>query len=306
MQLKKAIAIMSGMGVATAVSAGNLTSATGDITFSGGATAGYFYNTKTGSNKTDSIEVPDVSLNFSSDAKARGVGFNVVTGRSQTPTIMQPSPSPAAAGALSSSPEGFNVFVADFSVAPVANLTLNIGKLPTNIGYEIAPTFANPNVLLGAVWAMQPVTYPGARATYNLGAAQVYAEVNKDTSTNGTGASVLGVMTSLKGVNLTASYYNAYNGRNIVDVIASYSMDAISFAANIDYHTLDTSIQTAGNATKATGMAFYVTPKMGKIALPVRVESLSDGTSGIYGVDNGYSVTVTPTYSLSDSAFVRA
>ncbi|MEK6748800.1 MAG: outer membrane beta-barrel protein, partial [Pseudomonadota bacterium] len=230
-----------------------------------------------------------------------GLGFNVETGRSQTPTVMSSAPTSITAG------EGFGMYVADFSIAPLTNLTVNIGKLPTSIGYEIAPTFANPNVLLGAVWGAQPVTYPGARATYNFGAAQAYAEVNSDTSTGGSGATVVGVLAAVRGVNLTASYYDAYNGRNIVDVIASYNADKFSVAANVDYHMLDKAVQAAGQATSATGMALYVTPKMGKMSLPVRVEYLSDTTTkGIYTVTDGYTVTVTPTYSLSDNAFVRA
>jgi len=40
--------------------------------------------------------------------------------------------------------------------------------------------------------------------------------------------------------------------------------------------------------------------------VPVRVEYLNDGTSGIYGVgDTGYTFTVTPTYHATENTFVR-
>ena len=40
--------------------------------------------------------------------------------------------------------------------------------------------------------------------------------------------------------------------------------------------------------------------------IPVRVEYISDGTSGLYeGVDSGYTFTVTPTYHYTENTFVR-
>ncbi len=78
-------------------------------------------------------------------------------------------------------------------------------------------------------------------------------------------------------------------------------------AANLDYHLLDDPVKVASKDDTAWDLALYAAPDLGGgWSLPVRLEYLSDGTSGILGgVDSAFTLTVTPTYRVGP-AFVRA
>ncbi|MDX1812714.1 MAG: hypothetical protein R3240_12235, partial [Gammaproteobacteria bacterium] len=93
-------------------------------------------------------------------------------------------------------------------------------------------------------------------------------------------------------------------GNNTFDLVVSKSVAGIPLGLNIDYITMDEA--PAGLDDNGMGIAIFAAPKVGMVDLPIRVEYISDGTSGIYGFDTGYTLTVTPTLNVSKYAFVRA
>lgn len=292
-----------------AVQAGSLTVPNQDITLSGGVTGAYFYNSDLAQ---DNFAVTDALLDLSTAAKPGSVYFDVGIGT-------------LAMNNLSSSTAPLNTGVGATAVQygwvgimPMEGLKVDAGLLATNVGYEVAPSYGDANILRGLVWNFQPVYYTGARATYAIGGFNVYAEVNKNafvpaTSTGNNPGSGFGVNGSLGAITAAVNVLSTVNFKSIVDVILSTKLGGIDVAANIDYQTLAKAARTTGADDNAYGAALYATFPMGaKVALPVRVEYVSDGTSGIYGLESpgtsntAWTFTVTPTYNFSDSTFVRA
>ncbi len=283
---------------ATAFAGSVKTGADGDLTLSGGASGGYFYGT--GAIPGDknvlpadkgSFVVSDFLLNFASDdAKVGGVSFVAGFGQLSQVTILDPSGTNASAGS--------SLQYASLTYVPVSNLSLEAGLLATNVGAEVAPSYDNGNITLGALWNSQPLFYPGARASYAIGDTTVYAEVSDDgDNPKAFGAGVLG---SAAGLDYALNYF-LYNGKSsLVDVVLTGSVVGIDVGLNVDYTTLDDSA-----IDSALGVGVYVTPSFGSVSVPVRVEYISDGNSGVYGFDSGYTFAITPTINVSKNAFVR-
>jgi len=287
---------------AQAAFAGGVKTANMDLTISGGATAGYFYSANTGTSNQDNILVSDMLLEIASDTPAvGGIGVNAGLGTLEMVTVMD--------GGVAGHPKSMNMAVqyGYLTAMPQKDLSVMVGILPTNVGQEAAPSFKNPHITLAGLWGSQPVYYPGVRATYALGHTSVYAEVNNDAGMGSSSAWAIGAMGMAGDVNYMASYYDTDGGRNIVDLIASGKVAGMTVGANFDFFTLDSSAKMAGMDDSAFGVAVYVAPKVGEVDVPVRVEFLSDGNSGLIGgVDSGYTFTVTPTVAMGKNAFVRA
>lgn len=289
------------------VQAGSLKVANADITLAGGAAGGYFYSTNTGSSDNEDRHLTDFLVELSSASVAPGVGFTAAAGQLKMLTVLN-------GGIIGTQipAESITMPYGWLTVKATDALTVEAGRLATKIGYEVAPSYANQNILLGGVWNSQPLFYEGLRANYNFGPATVFAEANDDTSTGAKEGYVVGVSGSASGVNYSASYYDANTARNILDVIVSSEIAGTAVAANLDFHTLDDAVKIPGNDDNAWGLALYAVPKFGKgFSVPVRLEYLSDGTgTGIYPTDSTtskstYTLTVTPTYHFSDTTFVR-
>lgn len=174
------------------------------------------------------------------------------------------------------------------------------------------------------VWNAQPTYYTGARATYTTGGMSLYAEANKGP------VWAIGGSSSFGGVDVSASYYSVVNNNTILDIIASSKMGGMDVAVNFDYLSKAKTKKAADKAAATTagltgsvddtayGLALYATmPMSGNWTLPMRLEYVNDGTSGLYGLqyadttnqltkNSAVTFTVTPTYNFSSSTFVRA
>ncbi len=266
-----------------------------DLTLTGGATAGYFRTNNTGSSNLDAFQVSDFMLELSAEPKD-GVGFVAGFGTMAAITVWD--------GGVGNTPYGYNYQYGWLTVAPMEGLSFQAGMLATNIGYEVAPSYANPHATIAAIWSGQPVYYPGLRANYELGGLSLYAEVNEAGGGSSAGYTA-GVSGSAAGLEYAVSYRDGDESTNILDIIVSTQVAGIDVAANIDFITLDNA--AAGQDDSATGIALYVAPSIGGIDVPVRVEFINEGTSNIYmGTDSATTFTVTPTYRFSDNTFVRA
>lgn len=287
---------------AATATAGSVTGASLDLTLGGGLTGKYEVGTNVGSARGDTITVSDFLVEASGSVEGflgATVGFGYLE-QDALPATGLPAPN-----------VGMMLQYGWLEVEPGSGLQLQAGVLATNVGYEVAPTYANPHIQLGAVWNYQPVYYPGLRATYDAGAFSLYAEASKDgsgfTGRSNPNAQAVGISGEAAGWSYAASYYNRINDMDTVDLILSGKLSGLDVAVNLDYHLLDDPVKTAGKDDTALAVALYAAQDLGDgWSLPVRLEYLSDGTSGILGgVDSAFTVTVTPTYRQGP-AFVRA
>jgi hypothetical protein len=320
----KKLAVLSGAILSVAVAnAGQITVANSDIKIDGALTTGYFTSNNTGSSTHDSFKVSSFILGLSSDAKDGGIGFNVGFGTVLLPTVYD--------GGLVDNKaiinKSFGPIYAVLSYKPISSLTLDAGLLTTNIGYELATSFTNPNITYGAVWSAQPFIYPGTRITYALGDIKFYAEASKDkiyfdgkstpiTNPSGrnlslSGAYAVGSLGTLYGINYAISYYDYTAYKNLVDIVLSKSInDNLDVGINFDYQWLDSTAKASGHDSKGYGVAGYIIPKSGNFSLPVRIEYMNDGSkgkeSGIYnGVSKAWTITATPTFRPTKNTYIR-
>jgi len=148
-----------------------------------------------------------------------------------------------------------------------------------------------------------------------MGGMSVYGEVNKNAGTGG----AIGASGSVGGVDVSFNYFNTVNSKDIYDFIFSTKVGMVDLAANIDFQTKAKAAKVSGQDDNAYAFALYATiPMTSNSTLPIRVEYVSDGTSGMYGLqytnpntgnresNSAYTLTVTPTYNFSSSTFVRA
>ncbi len=248
----------------------------------GGVSAGYQYT----DSDNEGFFVSNALVELSKEAKD-GIGFTLGFG-------FLSNWIPSTSGLVGGSGEEFGLQYGYLTV-PFGNLTIDAGVIPTLVGYEVATTYANPNINIAAIWGGQPVYYGGLRATYNLGDENVWVEVNDDGSD---GAWSIGGSGDLGTVNIVASYY-AYNiGRDIVDIILSSSLGGVDIALNADYQI------NSGDGDDGYGIAFYVIPKLGGIDIPIRIESFDPGDTDAYS-DKGWDIAITPTLKLGNG-YARA
>lgn len=310
------LAIAGAVSAPFAAQAGSLNVANQDITLSGGITGGYVYTSQ--GPKQDAFIVPDALFDFSSDAN-NGVGFTAGVGRLMEHNI---GPGSAASETGTGTNPTFGLQYGWVTLKPVDNLTVDAGKLATNVGYEVSPSYENANMLLGLVWGAQPTYYTGARATYSMNGMSVYGEVSKF----GTPGAAIGASGDFGGMHGAINYYTRVDSKSIIDIIASGKVGGITVGANLDYTLLADSakkVRVAANGNtsvddNALGLALYASiMPMDKVTLPVRIEYVDGGTSGIYVntfnsttgryvSNSAISFTVTPTYNFTDSTFVRA
>ena len=276
-----------------------------DITLGGGAATGFYYsnNNRVGSDgvvadsKGTNPLVSEFLVEISSDAKPGGMGFVGGFGNLAQLDVVDGTKKSSTTNDLQ---YGY------VSYMPVKGLKLDVGRIATNVGYELANSMDNAAITIAALWGAQPVFYDGARLSYDImDGTTLYADGVKDA---GTTAYAVGVLGSAAGVDYAVSDMNYKDSHNIFDVVASTTVADIALGLNVDFTTLaDKGKPTTTSDTSAYGVGVYVAPKFGMIDLPIRVEYMKDGTSGVYyGMKSGYTFTVTPTYNISKSMFVRA
>lgn len=298
-------------GMATA---GQITVQNSEIALSGAVTTGYFYSNNTGSSNMDDFKVSNFLIGIGSDTKDGGIGFSAAIGTVLIPTVYD--------GGLTKNKailsQGFGVIYGYLTYKPSSSISLDAGLLPTNIGYEVATSFTNPNITYGSVWYAQPFIYPGARLTYQIGDVKFYGEVSKDKgivdgspSLPTKGAYAIGSLGSFMGLDYAVSYYDYIAYKNLVDIVLSKELNPnLRLALNFDYQWLDETAKVPGNDDKGYGLALYIIPQFDNFSLPIRVEYINGGSSGIYSsvyssVSEAYTTTITPTYRPTKNTYIR-
>ena len=290
------------------------------ITISGGITGGYFWtnNQAPGNDSDDKLQLSNGILEFSGEfGKDIKFGFDIALGSVLMPSIWDggqgdPMRYSFSSGAIAT--EGAGIVWGYAIFKPYKGISIDAGVLPTNVGYEVANTYANPNITLGLVWYAQPVIYEGARISFDLNELAniplgFYAEYNQEYNSDNF---AVGINGEFAGLSFALSYYDYRSDRNLVDLVLGYSIANVDLGLNFDYQWLDDSAKSPGQDDSAYGVALYFIPKFetgkGEVSIPVRLEYFDEGTSGIYssGGENGYSITVTPTYRPISNGFIRA
>ncbi len=283
--MKKVLGTLAVAGLLTgAVSAAEV-AVVSPIDVHGGFSAGYKYV----SSEDEGFEVTNFLIELSK-APTEGIGFTAAFG-------YLANNAPITGG-------NFGLQYGYLTVAPMEGVVLDAGVLATLVGYEVANTYANPNITIARIWAGQPVYYPGARITYTVNdKISVFGEVNDidfdgdATTTNG--AWSIGSAGTIGTVDYVVSYFDESNPNlaDIVDVVLSANVGGLDVALNFDYQM--------GKDDNGYGVALYVTPVFGDIALPIRIESFDDNGSGAYN-NKGWDIAITPTYNFGEHGYVRA
>lgn len=275
-----------------------------DIKLSGGISNTGFNESKAedDGSSTNDIKLTDAVIDLSGGDDSGG--FDIAIGSIVEPTVIG-SVNNNNAAIIG---DEYGILWGYVSATPVKGLEIDAGVLPTNVGYELAATYLNLNITYGLVWNSQPFIYKGARVTYSVtDDIQIYGEYDRGDELNGDNknhAFAVGSIGSIGDVNYTFTYFDYGNYKNLVDFTLGYKYRNVKFAVNADYQWLD-----EDSSKKGYGIAFYVIPEFDKFSLPLRVEYVKDkDNSEIYGFNDKstYSVTVTPTYKLSDHTVVRA
>ncbi|NPA40681.1 MAG: outer membrane beta-barrel protein [Aquificae bacterium] len=279
----------------------------------GALTGGYFYVTNyTLTNKSkDTFNLTNAVLGLKGEVgKGLKVGYDFAFGSLLMPDIWGGTlgdPKRFEFGTSKAiAKEGFGFLWGSLSFAPTDVVTVDVGVLSTNVGYEVANTYSNPNITLGTVWYAQPVIYPGIRINVSpIENVSFYAEYNQEYDLDNFAVGALG---EFMGVGFAVSYYDYKAAKNLVDLVLSYSVGIVDLGLNFDYQWLDDSAKTPGKDDTAYGVALYLTPNFENISVPIRLEYFDEGTSGIYssGGEQGFTFTITPTFKPTGNTFIRA
>ncbi|RLJ70212.1 putative OmpL-like beta-barrel porin-2 [Hydrogenivirga caldilitoris] len=275
----------------------------------GGLTGGYFFTTNEGGKDSqDAFKLTNALIGLKSSEGI--VGFDLAVGSFLAPSVWDGGVNNSMVSYTQGEPtyDEAGILWGYATLSPIDKLSLKLGYIPTNIGAEVINTYANKSITLGAVWFAQPVIYPGVRVSYEVFKdIKLYAEYNHDSVSPRREAFAFGSLGSISGISYALSYYDYTGFKNLIDLVLGYSIGDIELGLNADYQWLDSSAKTPGQDDSAYGLAVYITPKLGILSIPVRLEYFNEGTSGIYwgGADKGYTVTVTPTFKPSENTFIR-
>lgn len=269
-----------------------------DLELSGGVSAAAFHLQHRRGSDQNRVQLTDFMVELvSAEPQARQVGVTLGVGKMISRTVLGESLSEPI-----DSPAGLQF--GWVSIAPLAALSLDVGKLATNIGYEVRPSYANTAITLSGLWSAQPNFYPGIRANYTLKENTVYVEAENYVRGKATRAWGAGWRGATGDVDYGFNYFNASGDRRIYDFVLTLPLGDIVAGFNVDYVRIERTFQLQDN--HGLGIGFYASGQVGGVELPVRIESLRDGNSGVYGLDYGWTVTVTPTINLGQAGFARA
>ncbi len=281
------------------------------IQLGGGISAGFFYASNPGKDTSGSeFLLSNFLVQLSSKDTDLPVGFVAAFGETSTPSLL-------------SAPEintRFDIEYASLALKPVADVSLEVGLLTPNAGYENTYTFYNKNIILGSVASQQPYNAYGARVDYDIKGFQLIAGYYKkrlnqnEYSVDGITADdswEIGVRGTVLNNEFSIYHYHLKALRNLTGVLVERTIKNIYLAANIDYWNWDDKMENFYGSKSSIGGAFYIAPRFGHFSVPVRLEYIDQGESRIY-IDNAdathiYAATISPTYKYgeNENAYIR-
>lgn len=301
--------IIALVGSATAVTAsakgGIIDTEFADLHFLGGASAGYYAGNNEVTRQNDQNRLSDFLLGMHASTEDKRAEVSAGIG-------ILPSYSLLDHG-VDNTTTTAEVQYATLVLHPLADLTIELGRISSNIGYENTPSYLNAHSVGSVQSTTQPGYYPGTRLTFGSDMVAVYVEQSDDSfeapSAATTGQSwSTGVMGTLSDVEYVVGYQSYVDLRSMFDLILSGSLAGMDVTFSYDRLSLtNTAVKNAGDNKHAESVAIYLSgPTFNEISIPVRLEAFDDHGNNIYeGAGKGHSLTVTPTWNLSEHAYVR-
>ncbi len=281
-------------------------SALSGIDITGGISAGYFYASNPGEDTSDdAFLLSNFLVEISSSDDSLPVGFVAAFGETSTPSIL-------------GTPENntdFQIEYASLTLKPVTDISLELGLLQPNAGFENTYTYNNNNIILGAVASQQPYNAYGARIAYDMNDISLWGGYFKerldDEEYNSPDyAWEIGLSTPVFENTLTLYHYNIKGQRNLTGAVIERTIQDIDFAFNIDYWRWSSPMKNLYGSTSSIGGAVYICPNFGDISIPLRLEYINQKNSQIYiespDTKHIYAATVSPTWHYNENTYIRA
>ena len=288
------------------VMAGSLNTEFGDIQLSGGVSGGYVYGDSEMTRQNDQSRTMDFILGI--DAATKDGRAEVSAGFGNLPAYVLMDHGIDEAGS------GTDVLYSEVIVHPSDNWSLELGRVPSNVGFEDTIMFNNANVMESVQAIAQPGFFNAARLSYGNDDFTAYLEQGDEEFEAPSGATNSqswsgGVMGSTGGIEYAVGYQGYAGLRTLLDVIVSGNIAGMDATVVIDRLKLeDAALASASDTNHAESVAIYLSgPSSGEFSFPIRIEAFNDHGNGIYeGAGKGNSLTITPTWNISENAFLRS
>ena len=283
-----------------------------------GVSSGYFYATNTGESNKDKFIISNLLLSWDYTPKDIPVSLSMGIGGTSTPSLLD---NPYD----SDSQPNIDIEYADFTVTPIDKIPLSIemGLLQPDAGFEDTYTFNNKNITLGVLASQQPYNAYGFRVNYSLNNRlnlffgyyknrkdkDEYSVDFNNKSYKAKNSWEAGITGYVKDIDYTLYYYQLNNFRKLLGFCIEKDFNNLYLALDMDYWNWDTRLENYYGSKSSIGGSLYVSPSFGKFEFPLRLEYIHQGKSKIY-IDNEkskniYSITLTPTYHFSGPTYLR-
>jgi len=189
-------------------------------------------------------------------------------------------------------------------------ISIQAGRLITNVGGEVALTVQNINIQRGIVWYAEPAFYNGVRINIPLGKNTFYIGGIRGIYDSQDGKPALEIGLILQDIKLE-KFSVALNSiisdksdadkRNLVDIVLNYAGDFISTTFYTDL------LSDSGFENKAIGSSLLTLFKKEMFGLGFRAEFVYNiNSADLYGLGKwGGTATLTPTLFIREKAFIR-
>lgn len=269
-------------------------------------------------NKTDAkktrFDIASAILSISKSAKP--FGFTIYGGAYATPVL--------GAGLLKTT-DYTNFFsalpVAYLEYAPIDDLSIQVGKLPTIIGFESLFTYQNNYLQRGLIWNMQPVINNGVRILYTKEKYFLKAGINDGFYTLSTTHPKMAFegslgLTPIKDFSLSFNFLipdkssrpndtAIPSNKREYNILSTYTINNLSLGLDLVYIEAPKD-DNAGviEKSKASGGALHLSYSLTQnFKISSRIEYFKDNADngnidlvGLGDGNKGYSFTLTPMY----------
>ena len=276
-----------------------------DVHVTGGVAGGYYASNKEITHSNDQNRLSDFLFGIHAASKDERAEISAGIGILSSYSLLDHGVDTATSNA--------DVQYATLAVHPLADLTFEVGRLSSNIGFEDTSSFLNAHSMGSVQSTTQPGYFPGTRLTYGNDTISVYAEQSDDAYDAPSGISkseswAVGAMGAVGGIEYAVGYQTYVHLRSMFDLVLTGNLAGMDITFAVDRLQLtDKALAAAGDVDHAESVALYVSgPSFNNISIPARVEAFDDHGNGLYeGAGKGYSLTVTPTWNLSENSYIR-
>jgi len=282
-----------------------LQSALSAIKLTGGISAGYFYASNPGVDTSDSeFLLSNFLVELSSRDETQPVSFVGAFGQTSTPSLL----------GIPEKNEDFDIEYASLTLKPITDVSLEMGLLMPNAGFENTYTFNNKNVILGAVASQQPYNAYGARVGYDVNGISLWGGYYKgrldDEEYNSPDCAwEVGFSGSIAENDFSIYNYHIDGQRNLFGAVIERTIKDIDLALNIDYWTWDNDVKYLYGSKSSIGGALYICPNLGRLSIPFRLEYINQDKSRIYiespNAKHIYAATISPTWHFNENTYIR-